>query len=196
MLRGWVRGGAAVLTGLAVAFVASGCAKRPLVPAAAAPPPVAATAPPTPAPTPAPVAPTPAPAPAPPPVAAPAPQPPAPPKEYRAETALKIIHFDFDRSDIRPGDAKILDANAAWLSANPKLLLLIEGHCDERGTSEYNLALGERRAKATQAYLVSRGVQAERITTVSYGEERPLCTERTEKCWATNRRAQFLVKEP
>jgi peptidoglycan-associated lipoprotein len=73
---------------------------------------------------------------------------------------------------------------------------LIEGHCDERGTAEYNLALGERRAKATQTYLVSRGVQAERITLVSYGEERPECTEHSEKCWATNRRAQFLVKEP
>ena len=109
---------------------------------------------------------------------------------------LAPIHFDFDKADIRPGDAKILDANAAWLTANPKLLVLIEGHCDERGTAEYNLALGERRAKATQTYLISRGVQAERITTVSYGEERPACTEHTEKCWATNRRAQFLVKEP
>ena len=185
-----------VVTSLAVALIMTGCAKRPLVPVASAPPPVAATAPPTPAPTPAPLAPTPAPAqPAPPPVAAPAPQPPAPPKEYHAEAALKIIHFDFDKSDIRPGDAKILDANAAWLTANPKLLLLIEGHCDERGTSEYNLALGERRAKATQAYLVSRGVQAERIATVSYGEERPVCTEHTEACWAKNRRDQFMVKE-
>jgi peptidoglycan-associated lipoprotein len=188
-----------VLTALAVAFGVSGCAKRPLVPVASAPPPVAATAPPTPTPppAPAPAAPTPPPAePAPPPVATPAPQPPAPPKEYHAEAALKIIHFDFDKSDIRPDAAKILDANASWLTANPKMLLLIEGHCDERGTSEYNLALGERRAKAAQAYLVSRGVQAERINTVSYGEERPLCAEHSEKCWATNRRAQFLVKEP
>jgi peptidoglycan-associated lipoprotein len=186
----------AVLTSLAVVFVVSGCAKRPLVPVASAPPPTAATAPPTPPPTPAPAAPTPAPAPTPPPVATPAPQPPAPPSQYHAEAALKTIHFDFDKSDIRPGDAKILDANAAWLTANPTLLLLIEGHCDERGTAEYNLALGERRAKATQTYLVSRGVQAERITLVSYGEERPECTEHSEKCWATNRRAQFLVKEP
>jgi len=185
----------ALLTGLAVVLIVSGCAKRPLVPAASAPPPTVATAPPAPAPTPAPAAPTPARAPAPA-VAAPAPQPPAPPSQYHAEAALKPIYFDFDKSDIRPGDAKILDGNAAWLTANPKLLLLIEGHCDERGTAEYNLALGERRAKATQAYLVSRGVQAERITTVSYGEERPACTEHTEKCWATNRRAQFLVKEP
>jgi peptidoglycan-associated lipoprotein len=187
-----------VLTSLAVVFVVSGCAKRPVVPVASAPPPTVATTPPTPPPTPAPApaAPTPAPAPTPPPVAAPTPQPPAPPSQYHAEAALRTIHFDFDKSDIRPGDAKILDANAAWLTANPKLLLLIEGHCDERGTAEYNLALGERRAKATQTYLVSRGVQAERITLVSYGEERPECTEHSEKCWATNRRAQFLVKEP
>src|SRR5262245_17153534 len=184
-----MRTSVALLTSVAVVFVVSGCAKRPLVPVASAPPPTVATAPPAPAPTPAPVAPTPAPAPAPAP-------PPAPPSQYHAEAALKPIHFDFDKADIRPGDAKILDANAAWLTANPKLLVLIEGHCDERGTAEYNLALGERRAKATQTYLVSRGVQAERITTVSYGEERPACTEHTEKCWATNRRAQFLVKEP
>ena len=190
-----MRTSVAVLTSLAVVFVMSGCAKRPVVPVASAPPPTVATAPP-PAPAPATAAPTPAPAPTPPPVAAPAPQPPAPPSQYHAEAALQTIHFDFDKSDIRPGDAKILDANAAWLTANPKMLLLIEGHCDERGTAEYNLALGERRAKATLAYLVARGVQAERITTVSYGEERPACTEHTDKCWATNRRAQFLVKEP
>jgi len=190
-----MRTSVAVLTSLAVVFVMSGCAKRPVVPVASAPPPTVATAPP-PAPAPATAAPTPAPAPTPPPVAAPAPQPPAPPSQYHAEAALQTIHFDFDKSDIRPGDAKILDANAAWLTANSTLLLLIEGHCDERGTAEYNLALGERRAKATQTYLVSRGVQAERITLVSYGEERPACTEHSEKCWATNRRAQFLVKEP
>jgi len=72
--------------------------------------------------------------------------------------------------------------------------LLIEGHCDERGTNEYNLALGERRAKATMNYLVSQGIQANRITIISYGEERPICTEKTEACWAKNRRANFLVK--
>jgi peptidoglycan-associated lipoprotein len=126
---------------------------------------------------------------------APAPQPPAPPKEYRANAALKTIYFNFDKSDIRAADAKTLDASAAWLAANPNMLLLIEGHCDERGTPEYNLALGERRAKATAAYLVSKGVQAERINTVSYGEERPACTEHREACWTKNRRAEFLVKE-
>ena len=107
---------------------------------------------------------------------------------------LKDIHFDFDKYDIRPGDAKMLDTNAGWLKSNPNHLVLIEGHCDERGTNEYNLALGERRAKSTMNYLVSQGVQASRITIISYGEERPLCTEHNEECWAKNRRAHFLVK--
>jgi peptidoglycan-associated lipoprotein len=113
--------------------------------------------------------------------------------EFAANPNLKDINFDFDKYDIRPGDAKILDANATWLKAN-NVLVLIEGHCDERGTNEYNLALGERRAKATMNYLVSQGVQANRITIISYGEERPLCTEKNEGCWARNRRAHFLSK--
>jgi len=105
------------------------------------------------------------------------------------------VHFDFDKAVIRRGDVKILDASAGWLKANPEQLLLIEGHCDERGTNEYNLALGERRAKAAMSYLVSRGVQASRITLISYGKERPLCTEKAERCWARNRRDHFLVKQ-
>lgn len=109
--------------------------------------------------------------------------------------ALKPIHFDFDKANIRPGDAKILDASAKWLSANPNQLLLIEGHTDERGTDQYNLALGDRRAKAAMNYLVSQGVQGERITIVSFGEERPLCREHNEACWSQNRRDMFLVKE-
>jgi peptidoglycan-associated lipoprotein len=116
------------------------------------------------------------------------------PKEFVAIDALKTIHFDFDRYDIRPEDASILDGNAVWLRDNPDQLVLIEGHCDDRGTNEYNLALGERRAKSTMNYLVSQGVQASRITIISYGEERPLCTEQTEACWARNRRAHFLVR--
>jgi peptidoglycan-associated lipoprotein len=76
------------------------------------------------------------------------------------------------------------------------VLVLIEGHCDERGTNAYNLALGERRAKATHDYLVKRGVAAARITTVSYGEERPVCSQHNEACWSRNRRAHFLTKEP
>ncbi|HXH84930.1 MAG TPA: peptidoglycan-associated lipoprotein Pal [Candidatus Tectomicrobia bacterium] len=116
------------------------------------------------------------------------------PVEFKPVPELRDIHFDFDKYDIRPNDAKTLDANAAWLKSNPGHLVLIEGHCDERGTNEYNLALGERRAKSTMNYLVSQGVQANRITIISYGEERPACTEKTEECWARNRRAHFLVK--
>ena len=119
--------------------------------------------------------------------------PPAP-REFTALAALQDIHFDFDKYDIRPGDTKTLDENAKWMKANPNHLVLIEGHCDERGTNEYNLALGERRAKATMNYLVAQGVQANRITLISYGEERPLCAEKNEECWAKNRRAHFLVK--
>jgi peptidoglycan-associated lipoprotein len=116
------------------------------------------------------------------------------PTEFVEAPALRNIHFDFDRYEIRPQDAQILNENARWLKANPGLLVLIEGHCDERGTNEYNLALGERRAKATRDYLVLLGISAERITLLSYGEERPVCIERTEACWARNRRAHFLVR--
>ncbi len=116
------------------------------------------------------------------------------PREFTGTPALTDIHFDFDRYDIRPGDVTVLAENAKWMKANPNDLILIEGHCDERGTSEYNLALGERRAKATLNYLVALGVRATRITVISYGVERPLCTEHQEECWTKNRRAHFLVK--
>ena len=86
-------------------------------------------------------------------------------------------------------------ASAAYLKANPNQLVLIEGHCDERGTTEYNLALGERRAKAAMNYLVSNGVEASRITTISYGKERPVCTEKNEACWSKNRNDTFLTKD-
>jgi peptidoglycan-associated lipoprotein len=114
--------------------------------------------------------------------------------EFADNANLKDVYFDFDKYDIRPDAAKILDANATWLKANAGNLLLIEGHCDERGTAEYNLALGERRAKSTMNYLVGQGVAASRITVISYGKERPVCTEKTEACWAMNRRAHHLVK--
>jgi len=96
---------------------------------------------------------------------------------------------------IRPADAKILDASAAWLVKNGDDLLLIEGHCDERGTDEYNLALGDRRARSALNYLVAQGVKGDRITIVSFGEQRPLCRESNEACWAKNRRDMFLIKE-
>ncbi|HEY7542182.1 MAG TPA: peptidoglycan-associated lipoprotein Pal [Methylomirabilota bacterium] len=108
---------------------------------------------------------------------------------------LKPIHFAFDSANIRPADAKTLDASAKWLAANPNQLLLIEGHCDERGTDQYNLALGDRRAKAAMNHLVAQGVAADRITIVSFGEERPLCKDHNEGCWSQNRRDMFLVKE-
>ena len=114
--------------------------------------------------------------------------------EFRSVPELRDVFFDFDKYDIRPADAKVLDSNATWLKTNANNLILIEGHCDERGTNEYNLALGERRAKSAMNYLVSQGVQASRITIISYGEERPTCNEKTEECWAKNRRAHFLVK--
>ena len=108
--------------------------------------------------------------------------------------ALKEIYFDFDKSNVRPGDAKILDASATYLKANPNQLVLIEGHCDERGTIEYNLALGDRRAKATRDFLLAQGVAADRITLISYGNERPQCAGHNEECWSRNRRAHLIVK--
>jgi peptidoglycan-associated lipoprotein len=117
------------------------------------------------------------------------------PKEFVETSALRDVHFDFDRYEIRAQDKGVLDENAKWLKSNTSAFLLIEGHADERGTNEYNLALGERRAKATRDHLVSLGIDGGRITVISYGEERPMCTERTETCWAQNRRAHFLVKQ-
>jgi peptidoglycan-associated lipoprotein len=107
---------------------------------------------------------------------------------------LPDVHFDFDKYAIRPEDTHILEGHARWLAANAKALLLIEGHCDERGTIDYNVALGERRAAAAKHYLAAHGVSASRITIVSYGEEKPQCTGHDEACWAKNRRANFLVK--
>jgi len=175
---------------LTLAVLLTGCPKRPMMPITSVPapaPPAAA------APTPAPVAS----APAPPAVLAPpasAPVSPAPPKEYRPNAALKGIHFDFDKSNVRSGDVRVLDASSVYLKANPDQLVLIEGNCDERGTGEYNLALGERRAKAAQSYLVAQGIPASQITVVSYGNERPICTEKTEACWSQNRHDVFLTK--
>jgi len=88
----------------------------------------------------------------------------------------------------------VLEASATYLKAHPELLVLVEGHADERGTAEYNLALGERRARAAMNYLVAHGIAADRITLISYGKERPVCTERKEACWARNRRDHFLTK--
>jgi peptidoglycan-associated lipoprotein len=169
----------------------SACAKRPAMTQASAPPP---TPPAVVAPTPAPPA---APAPA---AAAPAPAPPAPaparpaPAEFRPAADLPDVYFDFDKSAIRPDAARVLRVSADWLAKHADQAVLIEGHCDERGTAEYNLALGDRRARAARDFLVANGVAAGRITLISYGEDRPQCTDRNEACWSRNRRAHFVVK--
>jgi peptidoglycan-associated lipoprotein len=116
------------------------------------------------------------------------------PKEYAPTDALKPIHFDFDRSEIRTSEIAALEANGDWLKEHREIVIIIEGHCDERGTEAYNLALGERRARAVRDYLMTKGVAADRMTTVSYGEDRPVCREQTEECWQKNRRAAFVAK--
>jgi len=104
---------------------------------------------------------------------------------------LDPIHFDFDKYDIREDVKPILLHHAAWLKEHPAINLIIEGHCDERGTIEYNLALGERRANATKQYLVNLGLAASRMSCVSYGKEKPADPSHNEEAWAKNRRAEF-----
>jgi peptidoglycan-associated lipoprotein len=116
------------------------------------------------------------------------------PKDFTAKTDLRDIRFEFDSYVIRSEDAQLLDQNADLMKANPSWLVLIEGHADQRGTPDYNLALSERRARASMNYLVSRGVRANRISVMSYGEQRPICSVASEDCWSQNRRAHFLVK--
>jgi peptidoglycan-associated lipoprotein len=106
---------------------------------------------------------------------------------------FKDALFDFDKYDIRPDARMVLDSVAEWLNAQKDINVLIEGHCDERGTNEYNLALGERRAKAARDYLISRGVAHIRMSIITYGEERPACFVQNEGCWQNNRRAHFVV---
>ena len=106
---------------------------------------------------------------------------------------LKDIHFDFDKYDIRPGDAEILKENVALLMKYPKVKIQVEGHCDDRGTNEYNLALGERRANAAKNYLLSLGISTDRISSISYGEEKPLDAGHNEEAWSKNRRGHFVI---
>ena len=115
------------------------------------------------------------------------------PGSFVDNASLRPVYFEFDRYEIRPGDARTLESDAAWLKAND-VLVLIEGQCDERGTDEYNIALGDRRARATKAYLVALGIAADRISTISYGKERPVCGEHSEACWGLNRRAHIVIK--
>lgn len=140
----------------------------------------------------------PAPAPAP----APAPPPPPPPPDDSAERELEMaknqfqsehVYYAFDKSALDDMAQATLKSKATFLKANPDIYFTIEGHCDDRGTNEYNLALGDRRAESAKSFLIDLGIEAYRISTVSYGEERPVCTEQTEDCWAKNRRAQFVI---
>jgi peptidoglycan-associated lipoprotein len=116
------------------------------------------------------------------------------PGEFREVRELRDVLFDFDGYEIRGEAERVMASNLEWMRANGTALILIEGHCDERGTPEYNLALGQRRAQAARNYLVARGVSGERITLISYGKERPACSESSENCWARNRRAHFAAK--
>ncbi len=110
-----------------------------------------------------------------------------------AAVPLQDIFFDFDKSNIRDDQKGGLNGDVTWLKANPTAKITIEGHADERGTNEYNLALGERRAKATRDYVVAAGVDAARISTVSYGEARPFVLGHDESAWKWNRRAHFVL---
>jgi peptidoglycan-associated lipoprotein len=106
---------------------------------------------------------------------------------------LKDIRFDYDKYDIRSGDAEVLKENAAVLKKYPTVKIQVEGHCDERGTNEYNLALGERRANSTKKYLTSLGISLDRMSTISYGEERPFDSSSQEEAWAKNRRVHTII---
>jgi peptidoglycan-associated lipoprotein len=103
------------------------------------------------------------------------------------------IYFDYDKSEIKADAKAVLEKKAAWLRANPSYKVKIEGNCDDRGTNEYNLALGDRRAKAAQKYLNALGISMDRMSTISYGEEKPTCKEKNEKCWSKNRRDDFKL---
>jgi peptidoglycan-associated lipoprotein len=159
----------------------------------------------------------PQPAPAPPPTTVPEPPPPppqlpelppaAPPsieseedlfarktlEQLNAERPLKDVYFDFDSERLREGELGVLHANAQWLQRWTTTRITVEGHCDERGTAEYNLALGERRAASVKSYLVSLGIAAERVATVSKGEEEPVCQDSREACWQQNRRGYAVI---
>src|SRR5207237_4442896 len=115
------------------------------------------------------------------------------PKEFTAKTDLRDIRFEFDSYEIRVEDAQVLDQNADLMKANPGWKVLIEGHADQRGTPDYNLALSERRARASMNYLVSRGVPAHRLSVISYGQGRPICNEGRGTFCSRNRRAHFAV---
>jgi peptidoglycan-associated lipoprotein len=115
------------------------------------------------------------------------------PRNIEEKSMFDDIHFDYDKYEVRAEAQAVLQTIASWLLKNPSAKILVEGHCDERGTNEYNLALADRRAKSVRDYLIALGTAAGKIEMVSYGEEKPLCTEHTEECWSKNRRAHFVI---
>lgn len=117
-------------------------------------------------------------------------------KERAAAKAegLETIYFDFDRAFIRDDARSVMKANAEWLKANPKVKIKIEGNCDERGTIEYNQALGQRRAASAKKYLTDLGISAKRISLISYGKEKPVCSQSNEDCWQKNRKDDFVAE--
>ena len=106
---------------------------------------------------------------------------------------MKDIYFEYDKYDLKTEARETLKANANWLKTNASARVEIEGHADERGTNEYNLALGAKRAQAARDYLVTLGISKERLSTISYGEELPVCKEQNEGCWQKNRRGRFVI---
>jgi peptidoglycan-associated lipoprotein len=116
-------------------------------------------------------------------------------EELNAEKPLEMIHFDFDKFFIRDDAKPVLQENAAYLKKWPSVMVLLEGHCDERGTEEYNLALGEKRAQSTKDYLVSLGVSGDRLKIISYGKSQPIDPGHNEAAWEMNRRTQFTIIE-
>jgi peptidoglycan-associated lipoprotein len=113
-----------------------------------------------------------------------------PPEE---DGILRDVRFGYDAADLDGEAQGIADENIAWLKANPRAKVELEGHCDERGTIEYNLALGSRRAASVKEYLLTNGITGDRVVTISYGKELPLCQQQSEDCYARNRRVHFVV---
>jgi peptidoglycan-associated lipoprotein len=116
-------------------------------------------------------------------------------RSFKVSTSLKDIHFKFDKYDLDTDSKRILQGNAEFLKSNQGLQVEIQGHSDERGTNNYNIALGERRAHSTKKYLVSQGVDSSNVNVISYGEEKPFCFSSDETCWFQNRRAHFMVSK-
>lgn len=106
---------------------------------------------------------------------------------------LKTVHFDLDKSNIRKDAEPAIKENAEWLKAHGDKSVSVEGHCDERGSTEYNVALGDRRANSAKKYMQNLGIAANKISTISYGEEKPVCKDHNEGCWSKNRRAEFIA---